>query len=341
MEESQKRPRFKKKTGVQPDVNALVNGVLAKERTSLAKAITLIESNSPNHHSFSQAMLKQLLPHTGNSVRIGITGVPGAGKSTFIESFGTMLCEMGHRVAVLAVDPSSTMTGGSILGDKTRMEKLVKHPNAFVRPSPSGGTLGGVHRKTRESIAACEAAGYDVILVETVGVGQSEVIVRGMVDFFMLLVLTGAGDELQGMKKGIMELADAIIVNKADGGNIKLAQKTKSEYNQILHFLQPATKGWTTRAYTCSALQYTGIEEIWDIIVSFMESTKKSGVFIGRRQSQAKEWLYSSIHDRLSQAFFQDERIKKTLPSILKQVTNEERTVSSALEYLFDEYKRP
>lgn len=232
----------------------LLQKLLNGETTALSKIITLIESNAVRHQTEAQRILQQLLPYSGQSIRIGITGVPGAGKSTFIESFGQLLCNEGSRVAVLAVDPSSSITGGSILGDKTRMEQLARHPQAFIRPSPSSGTLGGVHKMTQETIIACEAAGYDIIIVETVGVGQSESIVRGMVDFFMLLVITGAGDELQGMKKGILELADAIIVNKADGDNLPLAKKTRREYNQILHFLQPATHGWNTKAYTCSSL---------------------------------------------------------------------------------------
>ena len=240
---------------------------------------------------------------------------------------------------MLAVDPSSTVSGGSILGDKTRMERLAKHPNAFIRPSPSTGTLGGVHRKTRESMIACEAAGYDIIIVETVGVGQSEVIVRGMVDFFLLLSITGAGDELQGMKKGIMELADAIVVNKADGENKKLAEKTKREYNQILHFLMPATKGWETKAYTCSALHGDGIQDLWELIKLFIEKTKHNGVYAERRQSQIKEWLFGMIRERLENSFFQHEEIKQYLPFIQDAVMEETITVSNAVDTLFQKYQ--
>jgi LAO/AO transport system kinase len=281
-----------------------------------------------------------LTPYTGNSIRIGITGVPGAGKSTFIETFGESLCEQGYKVAVLAVDPSSTVTGGSILGDKTRMENLSRNPNAYVRPSPSGGVLGGVHRKTRETMLLCEAAGYDIILVETVGVGQSEVIVRGMVDFFMLLVITGAGDELQGMKKGIMELADLIVVNKADGDNLTAAQKTRREYKGILHFLQPATKGWETQAVTCSALHGNGIKEIWESITRFEKNTKDSGVFAERRKSQTKEWLHSMISDRVLNSFFHHPDIKSSFPNIESEVISGNKTASQAVESLMRLYKR-
>ena len=237
----------------------------------LQKGLRCIESITETDKKAGQQLLLNLLPNTGNSIRIGITGVPGAGKSTFIEAFGLMLAEAGHKVAVLAIDPSSSITGGSILGDKTRMEELARHPNAFIRPSPTAGTLGGVHKKSRETMLLCEAAGYDIILIETVGVGQSETVVRGMVDFFMLLVLTGAGDELQGMKKGIMELADGIVVHKADGDNLKLAKKTVREYKQLLHFLQPASPGWTSNALPVSSLAKTGLEEVWETVLSFKE----------------------------------------------------------------------
>lgn len=326
-----------KETDISTEVLAkkLMNG----DRVMLSKAITLIESNAKQHYQKAQDLLNVLLSNTCPSIRIGITGVPGAGKSTFIEEFGFFLCENGHKVAVLAIDPSSTVSGGSILGDKTRMERLAKHPNAFIRPSPSTGTLGGVHRKTRESILACEAAGYDIIIVETVGVGQSEVIVRGMVDFFLLLTITGAGDELQGMKKGIMELADAIVVNKADGENKKLAEKTKREYNQILHFLMPATRGWETKAYTCSALHGDGIQELWEIIKLFIEKTKHNGIFAERRQLQIKEWLFAMIRERLEYSFFQHHEIKQYLPLIQDAVAKETITVSNAVDALFQKYQ--
>lgn len=329
------KSRFQKRGGPVFSIEQLFEGILKEERSSLARAITLIESNAEQHFEQAQVLLQKILPHSGKSLRIGITGVPGAGKSTFIEAFGMHLCELGLRVAVLAVDPSSSISGGSILGDKTRMEQLSRHPNAFIRPSPSEGKLGGVHRKTRETMLICEAAGFDVILVETVGVGQSEAIIREMVDFFLLLVLTGAGDELQGMKKGIMELVDAIVVNKADGDNKPLALKTKKEYNQILHFLHPATVGWETKAYTCSSLHFEGISEIWNVILEFEKSTKASEVFEERRKKQTKQWLYSMITEQLHFRFFHQPEVKSVLPELEKAVMDGDKTVATAVSELF------
>jgi LAO/AO transport system kinase len=320
-------------------VKEYVEGVLNNDRTILAQAITLVESNAAKHMDIAQQVLNELLPHVGKSIRIGITGVPGAGKSTFIEAFGTFLCEQGHRVAVLAVDPSSSLTGGSILGDKTRMESLARHPRAFIRPSPSGGALGGVHRKTRETMMLCEAAGYDVILVETVGVGQSEFVVRGMVDFFLMLVLTGAGDDLQGIKRGIMELTDAVVINKADGDNRPKALAAQKEYNQILHYLRPATPGWETKAYTCSALLGEGIEEIWNVIQKFVETTKRSGVFDMRRRYQQKDWIYSMIKDYLETSFFSHPAVKEKLPVIENNVISGTQSVTSAVRELIKIYE--
>ncbi|MED1205231.1 methylmalonyl Co-A mutase-associated GTPase MeaB [Heyndrickxia acidicola] len=338
--EQTNRKRFQKKDNAELDIQEIAAKLVGGNRIALSKAITLIESNAKDHYQKAQELLTYLLPLAVPSIRIGITGVPGAGKSTFIEAFGILLCEMGYKVAVLAVDPSSTVTGGSILGDKTRMENLARHPNAFIRPSPSGGTLGGVHRKTRETVIACEAAGYDVLLIETVGVGQSEVMVRGMVDFFMLLALTGAGDELQGMKKGIMELADAIVINKADGENVTLARKTCREYNQILHFLLPATKGWQTRAFTCSALHGTGLEALWSVIQKFKEKGEESGVFTERRHLQEKEWLYSMIREKLENAFFDHPGVKRILPSLQASVIKGDVPVSKAVDSLFQEFQQ-
>lgn len=335
-----KRTRFRKKSNTGPSIQELYEGVLNGDRTGLARAITLIESNAEHHFRMSQELLHKLLPFTGKAIRVGITGVPGAGKSTFIESFGSYLCSLGLKVAVLAIDPSSSISGGSILGDKTRMEKLTRNPRAFIRPSPSEGKLGGVHRKTKETMLVCEAAGFDVILVETVGVGQNEVIVRDMVDFFMLVVLTGAGDELQGMKKGIMELADGIFVNKADGDNKIFAEKTKHEYNRILHFLQPATKGWETKAYTCSALYHEGIENVWNVIKKFEKTTKETGVFEDRRRWQQKQWMYSMINDQLRMNFFHNVRVKDLLPKYENEIIAGSRTVASAVENLFREFYR-
>lgn len=315
-----------------------VQGVLQQDRTKLAQAITLVESNAEQHFAYAQQMIQQLLPYAGKSIRIGITGVPGAGKSTFIEAFGKYLCEQGHRVAVLAVDPSSSISGGSILGDKTRMEQLAKDNRAFIRPSPAGETLGGVNRKTRETILLCEAAGFDIILVETVGVGQSEVVVREMVDFFLLLVLTGAGDELQGMKKGIMELADAIVINKADGDNKQRALTTKNEYNRFLRFLRPATIGWKTKAYTCSSILKEGIGEIWNVITQFKQITEASGVFEKRRKMQLRDWLYAMIKDQLEFRFFHHPTVKEALPIIENQVMSGTETATSSVQELFKLY---
>lgn len=333
-----KKTQFQRKKAFGPTIDELYEGIVAKNRSLLARAITLIESNSEQHFLMAQDLLQRLLPFTGHSVRIGITGVPGAGKSTFIEAFGTYLCNQGHHVAVLAIDPSSTLNGGSILGDKTRMENLARHPLAFIRPSPSGGQLGGVHRKTREAMFLCEAAGFDIILIETVGVGQSEVMIRDMVDFFLLLVLTGAGDELQGMKKGIMELADAIIVHKADGLNMEAAIQTMGEYNRILHFLQAATNGWKTKANTCSSITMEGIDEIWENICGFQKLCTLSGVWEERRKAQSREWFYSLISEQLHYKFFHHPIIKDLLPKLENEVMAGDKTAALAVEHLFKEF---
>ncbi|WP_071460065.1 methylmalonyl Co-A mutase-associated GTPase MeaB [Bacillus massilinigeriensis] len=328
--------RFVKKDAVQGPLPAdLAKDILKGDRVALARAITLVESNAKRHFDQAQELLRLLQPRTGKSMRIGITGVPGAGKSTFIEAFGTYLCHLGHKVAVLAVDPTSSLTGGSILGDKTRMEKLSVNPRAFIRPSPSGGKLGGVHRKTRETMLLCEAAGFDIVLVETVGVGQSEILVRGMVDAFMLLALTGAGDELQGMKKGIMEIADLVLVNKADGSNIPIANKTAEEYRRILHFLQPATKGWESRALACSSVTGDGIPGVWGMLEEFESNTKESGVFYERRREQSREWIHALISDRLEFSFYQQPEVKALLPKVENEVIAGTKPVASAVDELF------
>lgn len=330
--------RFVKKKGQEISIEDLKVGILKGERAKLAKGITLVESNAAHHFELAQDLLQSLLPYTGKSLRIGISGVPGAGKSTFIEAFGTYLCSLGKNVAVLAVDPSSSIHGGSILGDKTRMEELSKNPRAFIRPSPSEGTFGGVHRKTRETMLLCEAAGFDIILIETVGVGQSEAIVRSMVDFFMLLVLTGAGDELQGMKKGIMELVDGIVVNKADGDNLTPALRTKSEYSRILHFLQPVTKGWMSKAYTCSSVTGKGIPELWEMLQEFSDTTKQSGVFQDRRRMQSKEWFYSLIEGQLHQMFYKNTMVKQLLPILENKVMAGSQTITKAVQEVFQSF---
>lgn len=303
-------------------VDELVKGVSEGDRKILAQAITLIESNAPKDFDKAQRVLQAVLPQTGNALRIGITGVPGAGKSTFIEAFGQMLCRQGLHVAVLAVDPTSSITGGSILGDKTRMQMLSREPNCFIRPTPSKGTLGGVARKSRETMLLCEAAGCDVILVETVGVGQSETTVRSMVDFFMLVVLTGAGDDLQGIKKGIMELADAIVVNKADGDNLPRAIVTQGEYERMIEFIRPATEGWKTHAYCCSALEKTGLIELWAVMHEFEKVTKAAGVFQKRRKDQLISWVLTMIDEHLHNLFFEDKMIKGRMPAVMEATIN-------------------
>lgn len=316
---------IKKDAGASPrrknlTVDQYAEGVLKGERPLLARTITLIESQAPRHREMAAQVLHRLLPHAGKSLRIGISGVPGAGKSTFIETFGLQLIQNGHRVAVLAVDPSSSVTKGSILGDKTRMEKLSRDENAFIRPSPSGGTLGGVASKTRESITVCEAAGYDVILVETVGVGQSEITVRSMVDFFLLLQISGAGDELQGIKKGVIEIADAIVINKADGDNRQKAEMTRSQFETAIHYLKPATEGWSCSVLTSSALTGDGIPEIRRLIWSFKETTISRGIFQKRRQDQAVNWFYTMIEERMRSWFYAHPAIRQEIDELTKLI---------------------
>jgi LAO/AO transport system kinase len=322
------------------EVDDYIKGVLESDRVLLARTITLIESNSPAHNDTAQKVLKGILPNTGNSLRIGITGVPGAGKSSFIETLGLYLIKNGHKVAVLAIDPSSSVTKGSILGDKTRMEYLSREENCFIRPSPSGGTLGGVARKTRETMLACEAAGYDIILIETVGVGQSEITVRSMVDFFLVMMISGAGDELQGIKKGVIELADTLLINKADGDNKQRALLAKSDFSMALHYIQPATKGWKTEAYTCSALTGEGVKEMWEVIEKFRESTVQTGVFSERRKNQTLEWMINMVEEKLLSGFYDNSVIKKEIEKISKKVLNGETLPVAAAEQLFEHYRQ-
>ncbi len=316
------------------DPEYYVQGVLDRNRLMLARTITLIESKLPAHQELAQTIIDRLLPHTGKAVRIGITGVPGAGKSTYIESFGTMLTEMGHKVAVLAIDPSSTRSGGSILGDKTRMEKLAVNENAFIRPSPSGGTLGGVARKTRESMLACEAAGYDVVIIETVGVGQSETTVASMVDFFQVLMIAGAGDELQGIKKGVLEVADAIIINKADGDNVLRAEIAQKEYQAALHMLMPASSNWTVPVLTCSALESNGIAKIWETIIDHGSRLTASGEMQAKRKKQSLDWLSFLLDDGLKNWFYSDPKMKESLPLLIKEIEDEKISPTSAADKL-------
>ncbi|KIL49023.1 transporter [Jeotgalibacillus alimentarius] len=335
MNNPKKRRVFKKKVQEEINVKHLADQLIKGDRGALSKCITMIESHARHHRQTANDLIQLILPYTGDSVRVGITGVPGAGKSTWIEAFGKTAVSKHHKTAVLAVDPSSSLSGGSILGDKTRMEFLAHHPDVFIRPSPSSGTLGGVARMTRETILLCEAAGYDLILVETVGVGQSEGIVRGMTDFFLLLSLTGAGDELQGMKKGIMELVDAIVINKADGANKEQAIKTMHDYNQILRFITPATKGWKPRAYTCSALYNEGINDVWDVVFGFVEETKNTGEFDKRRSRQSVDWMNQLIQIKLNETFFDDQK-KLQLKNLEEKVGRGELSPSEAADLLFD-----
>lgn len=303
------------------DVEALLQG----HRRALAKAITLIESQRNDDRHAAQVLLQTILPHAGNSLRLGITGIPGVGKSTFIETFGLYLLEQGKRVAVLAVDPSSPISGGSILGDKTRMELLSRHENAFIRPSPSQGSLGGVAQKTRETMLLCEAAGYDVIIVETVGVGQSEYQVAAMVDFFMVLMLPNAGDELQGIKKGIMELADALVINKADGDSINLAKQTQSHYQSALHLLTPQSF-WSPPVLQCSALKHSGIADVWSMLIDYVEQAEQGGHFAAKRQRQSREWMQSLIQELLQQKLQSNPEIRALMPELQRRVMAGEET---------------
>ncbi len=300
----------------------------------LSQAITLIESRAPRHQEQARALLEACLPFSDHSVRIGITGVPGVGKSTFIENFGKLLIEKGKKVAVLAVDPSSSISRGSILGDKTRMEELVKEKNAFIRPSASGETLGGVARKTRETIILCEAAGFDIILIETVGVGQSETAVHSMSDFFLLLKLAGAGDELQGMKRGIMEMADCIVINKADGENLKSAKMARNEFNRALHLFPAKESGWSAKALLSSSMTKEGIPEIWETISEYLEKVTQNGYFNHKRKEQNRFWLMQSIEDQLKSDFFEQPKIKEAMRQQLKALENNQTTPFEAARYL-------
>jgi LAO/AO transport system kinase len=322
----------------QGTVEGYVAGVLAGDRAILARSITLIESQSPLHEKNAQEVLRRLLSHTGRARRIGITGVPGAGKSTFIEAFGCYLIQHGHKVAVLTIDPTSKRSGGSILGDKTRMENLSRESRAFIRPSPAGDSVGGVARRTRETMLLCEAAGFDLILVESVGVGQSEVALRSMVDFFLLLLLPGAGDELQGIKRGIIEMADDIVVNKADGENRPRAEQARLEQQASLSCLQPATPGWKTEAALCSARTGDGIPQVWDRIEQFYRELEPKGVITKRRQQQSAEWLTDLIHDELQRRFDRHPRVQARFPALRESVLRGETTAVSAALSLLAEF---
>ena len=310
--------------------------ILQGKRRAIAKAITLLESTRPESFEQGQELLESLLPHAGQALRIGITGVPGVGKSTFIEAFGLFLIEHGHRVAVLAVDPSSQLTGGSIMGDKTRMNELAQHPDAFIRPSPSSGILGGVSRKTRETMLICEAAGFDVVIVETVGVGQSETLVDSMVDLFLLLMLPNAGDELQGIKKGVLELADLVVINKSDGEQETFAKAAQSEYRKALHLLPSTKTSWTPQILRCSSLEKRGMDKIWDSVKSFRKELQNSGEWKKQRQTQTGKWMWSLVEEGLLTNFRNDPNIQKQIPELEKAVNSGKMLPTTAARKMLD-----
>lgn len=331
--------RFLKIQRKRLSIDEYVTGILDGNRTILSKAITLIESALPDHQETAQKIIERCLPHAGKSIRIGITGVPGAGKSTFIEAMGKYITSHNHKLAVLAIDPSSERSKGSILGDKTRMEDLSTDPNAFIRPSPSAGSLGGVARKTRESVVLCEAAGFDTIFIETVGVGQSETAVHSMVDFFLLVQIAGAGDELQGIKRGIMEMADGIIINKADGTNIPKAELAAAEFRNALHLFPPSASGWTPQVLTCSSLNKTGIDKVWEMLTNYVIYTNNNQYFENNRRSQAKYWMYETINSQLMSNFYNHPEIADLLPKYESEILNNETSSFIAAKKLMDRFK--
>lgn len=315
-----------------------LNHILQHNMVVLSRAITLVESNLAKHQDVAQKLVRLALPYAGKSIRIGISGVPGAGKSTFIEAFGNILLEKGKKVAVLAIDPSSSLNKGSILGDKTRMETLVQHPNAYIRPSASASNLGGVARKTRESILLCEAAGFDIILIETVGVGQSEITVHGMTDFFLLLQIAGAGDELQGIKRGIMEMCDAIVINKSDGNVIQATEIAKNQLENALHLYEPKWNGWQPKVLTCSAIEKRGINEIWELIQNFEQFTLLNNTFYSKRKNQEQEWVYELLNQMLKDNFYQHPKVKQALPQQFDLLKNQETTPFEVVSTLLKIY---
>jgi LAO/AO transport system kinase len=339
-------PQFNNHKRKQPlTLSAYVEGILAGNRVVLSQAITLIESTRADHRNLAEQIIEACLPHSGNSIRIGITGTPGVGKSTFIEAFGMYITDLsrnnregGNKVAVLAIDPSSQVTKGSILGDKTRMMHLSMNENAFIRPSPAGDSLGGVARKTRESIVLCEAAGFDTLIIETVGVGQSETAVHSMTDFFLLLLLPGAGDELQGIKRGIVEMADLVAVNKADGEREKMAKQAQVFYKNALHLLPQKPSNWTPQVVTCSALSKLGIADIWQLILDYQRFTKDNNFFNDNRKAQAAYWLHESIEAALKKQFYQDPSVKSHLIEIEKQISEGQITSFKGAEIILKKW---
>ena len=331
-------PYFVRRKRRQMTTDEYVDGILAGNITILAQAITLIESNNPTHYAQAQEIIERCLPHSGKSVRIGITGVPGAGKSSFIEAVGNMVTSYKHKLAVLAIDPSSERSGGSILGDKTRMETICHNPDIFVRPSPSAGSLGGVARKTRETIVLCEAAGFDVIFIETVGVGQSETAVHSMVDMFMMLQISGAGDELQGIKRGIMEMADMMVITKADGENVTKAELAKAQYQGALHLFPLAESGWRPQVYTCSSLEGTGLEEVWQGVEQYLQHIELNGYFTSNRNRQNKYWMYETINETLKSSFYNNPEIQERMADVEQRVLDAKLSSFIAAKELLDIY---
>lgn len=322
----------------QLSVGEYVEGILKGNVTILSQAVTLVESMKPEHQTIAQEVIEKCLPYAGNSVRVGISGVPGAGKSTSIDVFGLHVLERGGKLAVLAIDPSSERSKGSILGDKTRMEQLSVHPCSFIRPSPSAGSLGGVARKTRETIILCEAAGFDKVFVETVGVGQSETAVHSMVDFFLLIQLAGTGDELQGIKRGIMEMADGIVINKADGDNLERAKLAASHFRNALHFFPKSESGWTPQVLTYSGFYNIGVKEVWDMVYAYIDFVKANGYFDYRRNEQSKYWMYESINEHLRESFYNNPKIAAMLQEKERQVLSGNLTSFVAAKSLLDAY---
>ncbi|HDS07895.1 MAG TPA: methylmalonyl Co-A mutase-associated GTPase MeaB [Bacteroides sp.] len=331
--------RLKQAKKKQYSTARLLEGIRQGDTGMLSRAITLVESSLPRHRSDAEELITACLPMSGSAFRIGITGVPGAGKSTFIEALGNHIIRQGGRLAVLAIDPSSERSRGSIMGDKTRMEVLAGRPEAYIRPSPSGGTLGGVARKTRETILLCEAAGFDTIFVETVGVGQSETAVHGMVDFFLLLMLAGAGDELQGIKRGIMEMADALVINKADGSNIQKAKRAQAEYANALHLFPPAPSGWTVQVKTCSSVYQTGIGEIWQMALDYREHVTGNGYLEKRRKEQGRYWMYETLREGIFSHAFNDPEMQKALKKHEQAIAEGKATPYMAAVSILNQYK--
>ena len=331
-------PYFKRRKKRALSTGEYVEGILAGNITTLSQAITLVESSNPNHYAQAQEIIEACLPHAGKSVRIGITGVPGAGKSTFIEAIGNMVAGLRHKLAVLAIDPSSERSGGSILGDKTRMESICNNPSVFVRPSPSAGSLGGVARKTRETIVLCEAAGFDVIFIETVGVGQSETAVHSMVDLFMLLQISGAGDELQGIKRGIMEMADLMVITKADGENIHKAELAQTQFQGALRLFPVPESGWRPKVYTSSAVARTGLEEVWKGVEEYLDHIQKNGYFQHNRNRQNKYWMYESINEALRGSFYRDPAVEACIGAYEKRVLEDKISSFIAAKELLEIY---